>query len=64
MVEPAVPCPGDIDDSGTVNVMDLLAVLDEWGCTGACIADVNNDGVVDVLDLLIVVDEWGTRPDA
>ena len=60
VVEPAVPCPGDIDDSGTVGVMDLLAVLDEWGCTGECIADVNNDDVVDVLDLLLVLGEWGT----
>ena len=64
VVEPAIPCPGDINDSGTVNVMDLLAVLDEWSCTGECIADVNNDEVVDVLDLLVVIDEWGTCPGA
>lgn len=64
VVEPGVPCPGDIDDSGSVDVMDLLAVLDEWSCTGECIADINNDDVVDVLDLLIVLDEWGGCPDA
>ena len=64
VVEPGVPCPGDIDDSGSVDVMDLLAVLDEWGCNGECIADINNDDVVDVLDLLIVLDEWGGCPDA
>ena len=26
-----VPCPGDIDDSGTVDVNDLLTVITTWG---------------------------------
>ena len=24
-------CPGDFDDSGTVDVSDLLLVISEWG---------------------------------
>ena len=63
-MEPAISCPGDITNTGTVNVLDMLAVLDEWGCTGECIADVNKDDVVDVLDLLVVLDEWGDCPES
>lgn len=59
VVSPIQPCPADIFGTGTVDVLDMLAVADEWGCTGACMADVNDDAVVDVLDLLLVISEWG-----
>ena len=59
LVSPIQPCPADIFDTGTVDVFDMLAVTDEWGCVGECMADVNDDGVVDVLDLLLVISEWG-----
>jgi hypothetical protein len=60
-VIPVPPCPGDINQSGVVNVLDLLAVINEWGqCSpGNCAADINGDTVVNVLDMLAVINSWG-----
>ena len=41
-------CPGDFDDSGTVDVSDLLAVIAGW------------DDPYNVNDLLLVISEWGS----
>jgi hypothetical protein len=52
----------DIDNSGAVNVADLLAVIAAWGpCVvcQSCPADVNGDGTVNVADLLAVINQWG-----
>ncbi len=51
-------CDGDADGDGEVNVVDLLAVIGEWGSTDSD-ADLNGDGVVNVNDLLMVVGNWG-----
>ena len=52
--------PGDANGDGTVNVMDLLAVIQAWGaCSGDCPADLNGDGTVNVMDLLMVLENWG-----
>jgi hypothetical protein len=51
-------CDSDIDQNGTVDVGDLLLVIDQWGLTDSP-ADINQDGIVDVTDLLIVVGNWG-----
>lgn len=55
--------PGDVNDDGSVNVADLLAVINGWGpCpvpTTPCSADLNGDGVVNVTDLLLVINNWG-----
>lgn len=53
--------PGDVTGDGTVNVDDLLAVINAWGpCPGppTCPADLNDDGSVDVSDLLLVINNW------
>lgn len=51
---------GDVNEDGTVNDTDLLAVLFEFGTTGECLAaDVNNDGVVNDTDLLTVLFNFG-----
>lgn len=56
-------CPGDINDDGTVDGLDLLILLGEWGeCPGDCSADLNGDGAVDGLDLLIFLSSWGECP--
>jgi hypothetical protein len=63
-LEPVATRPGDLNDDGTVDVLDLLFLLDAWGecseCTrAACPADFNGDCFVDVLDLLFLLDAWG-----
>jgi hypothetical protein len=54
-------CPGDVDDSGAVNGVDLAAILNVWGTSGGKYpgADCNGDGVVDAIDLSIVLNAWG-----
>ena len=47
--------PPDVNDDGSVNVLDLIAVTSYFGNTGTDIAaDVSGDDVVDVLDLVLV----------
>jgi hypothetical protein len=53
------PCPADVNGDQVVDVLDLLAVLADWGSTAGGSTDINNDGVVDVLDLLEVLAAWG-----
>ena len=55
------PCPGDIDESGAVNSVDLAAVLANWGTEGGKYprADVNSDGFINSSDLAAVLSEWG-----
>ena len=52
-------CPADINGDGSVNVEDILAVIETWGPCSGCPADINNDEYVDVTDLLEVVGAWG-----
>jgi hypothetical protein len=57
-------CPGDVDMSATVNVADLLAILNSWGdcpnaCTTDCPADMDFSCTVNAADLLIVINSWG-----
>ncbi|MCH2134503.1 MAG: dockerin type I domain-containing protein [Phycisphaerales bacterium] len=56
------PCQGDSDGDGVVGVLDLLAVIDEWGCTRNCSADFDGNGDVNIIDLLIVIQYWGVCP--
>ena len=55
-------CPADINNDNSVNVGDLLAVINAWGPCAGCPADVNNDGQVNVGDLLAVINAWGACP--
>jgi len=54
-----VTCDGDINSDGTVDVIDLLAVIGAWGNTSGP-EDIDEDGVVAVGDLLIVIGSWGS----
>ena len=58
------PCLADISGNGTVDGVDLAAVLNSWGNapTGKSNADVNGDGVVDGADLAEVLNAWGACP--
>jgi hypothetical protein len=60
-LRPAQPaCPGDLNDDGDVNGIDLGILLGAWGQRG--IADINQDGVVNGVDLGILLGNWGTCP--
>lgn len=57
------PCPADISGNGSVDVSDLLAVINAWGpCPSPCAADIVANGQVDVSDLLAVINAWGECP--
>jgi hypothetical protein len=64
------PCAADITGDQTVNVSDLLAVIDSWGfCPNCelivCPSDIAPDGgdcFVNVMDLLKVINSWGACP--
>ena len=51
--------PGDLNDDGTVDGMDVAVVLGFWGSSYGC-ADVNNDGTVSGPDLAIVLANYGS----
>ena len=56
-----VPCDGDTDGSGNVDVNDLLVLISiEWGCTGTCPGDLDLSGSVDAMDVLIMIALWGS----
>lgn len=55
-------CQSDVNGSGTTDIDDLLAVVNNWGWTGqpgGNQADVNNDGIVNIDDMLSVINGWG-----
>ena len=62
---PNLPCPGDLDDDGTIGVSDLLALLAAWGpCANqkGCPEDLDDNSVVGLSDLLTLLANWGPCP--
>jgi hypothetical protein len=57
--EPIDTCPADVNGDDTVNVFDLLQLLDAWGDCPGCPEDLTDDDVVNVFDLLELLDAWG-----
>ena len=56
-------CLGDISGNGSVDGVDLAAVLGAWGGSGGKAgADINGDGLVDGTDLAYVLGNWGPCP--
>ena len=53
--------PGDLNNDGIVNGVDLAIILSTWGLCGpgACISDINQDGLVNGIDLAVVLSNWG-----
>lgn len=62
IVDAAAACPGDVDDSDSVDFTDLNIVLDHWGETvdPGTSGDANSDGTVNFAGLNLVLDYWGT----
>jgi hypothetical protein len=58
------PCPADTNADLSINVDDLLAVINNWGATGgpADVAPPGGDGIVNVDDLLAIINAWGSCP--
>jgi Dockerin type I domain len=54
----AVRCTHDLDGDGTVNALDLAALLAAWGPCAACAADFDGDGIVNGLDLAALLAAW------
>ena len=52
--------PGDANNDGVVNQLDLNTVIDNWQVSGVGWADgdFNDDGVVNQLDLNLAIDNW------
>jgi hypothetical protein len=61
----AAPCPCDCADpsDGTVNVVDFLALIGDWGGAGPCDCAQPPDGVVNVVDFLAMLGVWGSCPE-
>ena len=55
------PCPGDLNNDGTVDTADLGLILGAFGTTSQA-ADINGDGTVDTADLGILLAEFGPCP--
>ena len=56
-------CAGDIIHDGSVDGIDLGAILGAWGSSGGTIdTDINNDGVVNGVDLSYILGGWGPCP--
>jgi Regulator of chromosome condensation (RCC1) repeat len=57
-------CDGDVVSTGTIDGVDLAAMLSEWGTPGSLYprADVNNDGTVNGMDLAYILNGWGNCP--
>jgi hypothetical protein len=47
----------DLNNDGTVNVLDLSTLLSQWNTAGT--ADLNADNTVNILDLSILLSGWG-----
>ena len=54
-------CLADIDESGSVDINDLLLVISQWDLANGS-GDMNSDGIVDTNDLLFVLSSWGPCP--
>jgi hypothetical protein len=58
ILDPIHRRPGDTDCDQRVNVIDLLAVLRDWGPCRGCPTDFTGDDLVASDDLMIVLDAW------
>ena len=53
------PIPQDVNNDGSVNILDLVLVASSLGESGQNSTDVNRDGIVNILDLVLVAGALG-----
>jgi len=53
-------CDGDFNCDGVINVLDMIIIVNQFGCAAACTADLNNDGLIGAADLTIFNGLYGT----
>jgi len=58
----ATPClpAADLDGSGSIDMLDLVLVLTNWGESGWSDGDVDHNGIVNALDLAAVLSQWSS----
>jgi len=56
---PSAPSLGDLDNDGSVDIADFLALLADWNLTHSS-ADLDGDGTVGILDFLILLGNWSS----
>ena len=54
-----VPCPIDVVPDGTINILDLLLVSSNFGCSESCEGDTDLDGSVNILDIVNISSNFG-----
>jgi len=54
-------CP-DTNNDGLIDVLDIVTIIDYWGCTNCIQVDVSNDDIVNFDDLVLVLGNWGACP--
>ena len=57
-------CPWDLDGDWSVNVVDLLLLLQIFGPCEGCQKDCDGDGFVGIVELLMLLADFGPCPDA
>ncbi|MCH8344475.1 MAG: VCBS repeat-containing protein [Planctomycetes bacterium] len=55
-------CQADLNNDGSVGILDLLALLAAWGSDPGGPPDFDGDGNVGILDLLALLADWGPCP--
>lgn len=46
-------CDGDFNCDGVINVLDMIIIVNQFGCTTGCTADLDGDGIIGASDLTI-----------
>jgi hypothetical protein len=50
--------PGDVNNDGVVNGLDINQIAGHWLLSGPSAADANGDGVVNGLDINLIAGNW------
>ena len=53
-------CESDFDGNGVVNVVDLMMLSSDFGCSGNCNCDIDGNGFVNIVDMLIFSNCYGS----